>query len=171
MHCVLAHLLWFGRATGAARAVWLESSLTFVIAGAVFVPGLCFCYVVYCRSTCRSSSTFPGMRRVRDGVPRAVPPADLAPPHIEAVSAPDPALAGRTACSCSHPVGFGKFKFIGSAREDSGFSRASHQPDPPSRLAWYGHKAAAAVLKLGLACLFIVEIPLTVLALVPGVSS
>ena len=170
-------LLWFGASDRALRAlVWsgIAASIFVIVGGPFSFPGLCICYVAYLSLDVPIQLNFPWDAALFETafLGLFLPPTLLLP-HIEAVSAPDPALAWAYRLLLFRILfGFGKLKFIGASREDSGFLKGFLVNQPlPSPLAWYGHKLPLVVLKVGLVCLFIVEIPLTVLALVPGVPS
>ena len=65
--------------------------------------------------------------------------------------------------------GFGKFKFIGMSHHDFGYLKEFLIFQPmSSRLGWWAHHLPLAVLKVALLLLFLVEVPLPVLAFVPG---
>jgi hypothetical protein len=65
--------------------------------------------------------------------------------------------------------GFGKFKFVGMTRHDFGYLKGFFIFQPiPNRLGWWAHHLPLPMLKAGLAVLFLVEMPLPILAFVPG---
>src|SRR5215831_12534471 len=67
--------------------------------------------------------------------------------------------------------GFGNFKFIGMSRHDFGYLKEFLIFQPmPNRLGWWAHHLPLGVLKAALLLLFLVEVPLPVLAFVPGPS-
>ena len=66
-------------------------------------------------------------------------------------------------------LGFGKIKFIGSTSKDHTYLREFLINQPlPSPLGWYAYNLPPWTHKLGLALLFLVEVPLPLLALSPG---
>ena len=66
-------------------------------------------------------------------------------------------------------LGFGKMKFIGATRKDHTYLREFLINQPlPSPLGWYGYHLPVWAHKLGLALLFVTELPLPPLALLPG---
>ena len=65
--------------------------------------------------------------------------------------------------------GFGKFKFMGMTRKDSGYLREFLITQPmPTKLGWWAHHLPLPIHRAALLLLFLVEVPLPVLAFVPG---
>jgi len=65
--------------------------------------------------------------------------------------------------------GFGKFKFNGMTRKDFGYLREFLIAQPvPTKLGWRAHHLPLSVQRAALLLLFLVEVPLPILAFVPG---
>jgi hypothetical protein len=65
--------------------------------------------------------------------------------------------------------GFGKFKFMGTTRKDHGYLKDFLIFQPvPTRLGWYAYHLPDVFHRLGLLLLFAAEVPLPLLAFVPG---
>ena len=65
--------------------------------------------------------------------------------------------------------GFGKFKFLDMTHHDFGYLKEFFIFQPiPNRLGWWAHHLPLPMLKTGRFLLFLVEMPLPILAFVPG---
>ena len=100
-----------------------------------------------------------------------LPPLHLLP-DVTAVVAPDPALAWVYRLLLFRVLlGFGKFKFLGSTRQDTGYLKAFLINQPlPSVIAWFMQKLPMWTLKLALYFMFIVEVPIPFTVFVPRLS-
>ena len=97
-------------------------------------------------------------------------PATLPLPELAAVHAPAPAIAWAYRFLLFRVVfGFGKFKFIGSTKNDLTYLKGFLVNQPlPSPIAWYASRLPLWVLRFGMLSLFWVELPGATLTLFPG---
>jgi lipase maturation factor len=100
-----------------------------------------------------------------------LPPLQLLP-NVAAVVGPDPALAWVYRLLLFRVLlGFGKFKFLGSTRQDTGYLKGFLINQPlPSPIAWFMQKLPMWSLKLALYFMFIVEVPLPFAVFMPRIS-
>ncbi|HTB78923.1 MAG TPA: lipase maturation factor family protein [Polyangiaceae bacterium] len=170
-------LLWVSDSDQTLSAlVWLGAgaSIAVMVGGPAAPWALLASYVCYLSLDLPLGLKFPWESALFEAAFLALwLPPTLPLPHLAAVSAPDPAIAWAYRLLVFRIVfGFGKFKFLGSHREDAGFLKGFLINQPlPSRVAWFAHRLPLPVLKLGLVCLFVVEIPIALLALLPGTPS
>jgi hypothetical protein len=94
-------------------------------------------------------------------------------PDLTVSAAPLPALAWVYRLLVFRVMfGFGKQKFLGSTRSDSGFLKGFYIRQPlPSVLGWFAHKLPMPIHKLALFAMFVIEIPLSFAWLAPGTWS
>jgi hypothetical protein len=97
-------------------------------------------------------------------------PATLPLPELAATQVPAPALTWAYRFLVFRVVfGFGKFKFIGSTRNDLTYLKGFLINQPlPSVIAWYASRLPMWVLRVGMLALFWVEMPGAALMLWPG---
>ena len=150
--------------------------LGLVAAGAAFVGGpysrvaFIACYVLYLTLDRVVYLMFPWDSMMFEAGVFAMflPPLHVLP-DVTAVVAPDPALAWVYRLLLFRVlVGFGKFKFVGSTRQDTGYLKGFLVNQPlPSLIGWFMQKLPMWMLKSALFFMFIVEIPLPFGVFVP----
>ncbi len=97
-------------------------------------------------------------------------PASHVLPSFSTVAAPLPAVAWVYRLLVLRViVGFGKHKFAGYTKQDSGFLKSFLANQPlPTPIGWLSQKLPLPALKLGLFLMFLVELPLPIAVFFPG---
>jgi hypothetical protein len=167
-------LLWLGHGDGVLRLLVTLGAL----AGAGVVYGgpssfWCFAlaYVLFVSLDVALRLCFPWECVLFEaGIFALFLPATSPLPELAAVHAPAPAIAWAYRLLLFRVVfGFGKFKFIGSTKNDLTYLKGFLINQPlPSPIAWYASRLPLWVLRFGMLQLFLVEIPGATLTLWPG---
>jgi hypothetical protein len=150
---------------GAGGAVWV------VYGGSWSNLGLLICWVCYMSLNHAAGLVYPwDCLLLEAGFVAVLLPSGHPLPDWSAVALPLPAVAWAYRWLLFRVVfGFGKFKFLGMSRKDLGYLRNFFIAVPlPGPLGWYAHHLPGWALKLGLLCLFLVEVPTPFLIFVPG---
>jgi hypothetical protein len=167
-------VLWIShgdRALRALVALGALSGVAVIYGGRASFPGILVGYVVFLSLDVALRLSFPWecvfFEMAAFGV---FLPATLPLPALAATAAPAPAIAWAFRILLFRVVfGFGKFKFIGTTSQDTGYLKGFLINQPlPTVVAWFGQKLPLWALKLGLLSLFAVEIPGAALTLVPN---
>lgn len=97
-------------------------------------------------------------------------PATLPLPELAATAAPVPAVTWAFRLLLFRVMfGFGKNKFMGASKEDNGYLKGFLTSQPlPNYLGWYAQKLPMWTMRLLLVVMFIVEIPVPLMMLIPG---
>jgi len=167
-------LLWLNSSDAALRALpWLGiAAASGAIVGGPFAAwALLVCFLVYLSLDRPATLIYPwDCLLFEAGFWGMFLPATRVLPALEAVSAPLPAVAWVYRLLLFRVMlGFGKHKFFGTKREDSGFLKGFLVNQPlPTALGLLSHKLPIGVLKLGLIGMFLVEIPLPFAVFFPG---
>ncbi len=167
-------LLWLDASDRALRlSLWsgLAAALSVVIGGPQAPWALFFCYLVYLSFDRAITLVYPWDALLFEaGFWGAFLPATELLPSIDAVAAPDPAVAWAYRLLVFRVIfGFGKHKFLGSTREDSGFLKGFFITQPlPTSLGWLAHKLPMPLLKLALLGMFAVELIVPLAVFFPG---
>ncbi len=152
--------------------VWLgvAGAVGMIYGGAWALPGLLCCYVVYISLDKPIGLIFPWDCLLYESAFLCLLlPRWQALPAIEAVEAPNPLVVWCFRLLIVRVLlGFGKLKFIGSSREDSAYLYGFLVNQPlPSPLGWLLQKAPLPALQAAMLFMFIVEMPLPLLAFSP----
>jgi hypothetical protein len=170
-------LLWLSSRDWALRGIAFIGALAaaLVVCGGPWTPfALITCYVAYLSLDVAIRLIFPwDCTLFETGFFAMFLPATLALPELGAVSTPDPALVWVYRLLVFRVLfGFGKFKFLGSSRDDSGYLRSFMLNQPlPSPVGWAMHALPLWASKATLIFMFFVEIPLPFFVFVPGDAS
>lgn len=170
-------LLWLNASDRALRALaflGVISALAVIHGGPLTPWALAACYAAYLSLDVAIRLIFPwDCTLFEAGFFAMFLPATHALPELSAVAAPDPALAWMYRLLVFRVLfGFGKFKFLGSTRDDSGYLKSFMLNQPlPSPVGWAMNAMPLPLLKLTLAFMFVVEIPLPFCVFVPGSAS
>ncbi len=170
-------LLWFAH-TDAALPAWcmlgMFAAATVIVGGPSSFIGLLACWALYLSFDLPMGLLFPWDCVLLESgfLALFLGPTEVLP-SIAAVAPPAPLLAWVYRLLIVRVVfGFGKFKFTTSSREDWGYLKGFLINQPlPSYLGWYAHKLPMWMLKASLLVMFVVEIPVPVLILIPGYAS
>ena len=154
--------------------------LGLVAAGAAIVGGaqspwaFVACYVLYLTLDRVAYLMFPWDSMLFEAgfFAMFLPPLHLLP-EAAAIATPDPALAWVYRLLLFRVLfGFGKFKFLGSTSQDTGYLKGFLVNQPlPSPIGWLMQKLPMPLLKLALYLMFLVEIPVALLVFVPKLSA
>ncbi|HWE29658.1 MAG TPA: lipase maturation factor family protein, partial [Polyangia bacterium] len=148
---------------GAFPFVGLAAAGTAFIGGPYSRAAFIVCYLVYLSLDRVLYLMFPwdSMMFEAGFFAMLLPPLHVLP-DAGALVAPDPALAWVYRLLLFRVLlGFGKFKFLGSTRQDTGYLKGFLVNQPlPSPIAWYMQKLPMWMLKSALYFMFLVEIPL-----------
>ncbi len=167
-------LLWLSHKNAMLRTligVGLVASLAIIYGGPWTPVAFAACYAVYLSLDRCIGLVFPwDCVMFEAGLFAALLPATHLLPDVTAVAAPAPALAWfYRLLLCRVLLGFGKFKFVGSTKEDWGYLTGFLVNQPlVSPFGWYLHKAPLWALKLAMIAMFFVEIPAPLMAMIPG---
>jgi hypothetical protein len=170
-------LLWLNSRDWALRGIALLGAVAaaLVVYGGPWTPlALLACYVAYLSLDVAIRLIFPwDCTLFEAGFFAMFLPATLALPELGAVQTPDPALAWVYRLLVFRVLfGFGKFKFLGSSRDDAGYLRSFMLNQPlPSPVGWAMHAVPLWASKATLIFMFFVEIPLPFFVFVPGDAS
>lgn len=170
-------LLWLDSSDRTLRALPLlgvAAAVCVLVGGPLSFPGLLACYVLYLSLDVAARLTFPWECVLFEaGFIALFLPATLPLPDIAAVAAPDPLLCWAYRLLLFRVLmGFGKFKFIGSTRQDRDFLRGFLINQPlPSPLAPPAARLPVWMMQAGLWALFLVEIIFPFGVFWPGVPS
>ncbi|HEY2511935.1 MAG TPA: lipase maturation factor family protein [Polyangiaceae bacterium] len=159
----LASFPWLGLVAAAAA-----------IAGGPYSPwAFLACYVLYLTLDRVLYLMFPWDSMLFEaGVFAIFLPPLHALPDVTSVAAPDPALAWVYRLLLFRVIfGFGKFKFLGSTNQDTGYLKGFLINQPlPSPIGWAMQKLPMPLLKMALYMMFAVEIPLPMAVFAPRYS-
>jgi hypothetical protein len=167
-------LLWLHPKDGTLRALiaaGLCASAYIVYGGPLTPYAFGVCYLVYLSLDRCIGLVFPwDCVLFEAGLFGVLLPATLALPDLAAVSAPAPAVCWfYRLLACRVLLGFGKFKFVGSTKEDWGYLSGFLVNQPlVSPFGWYLHKAPLTLLKLAMFGMFFAEIPGPIMLMIPG---
>lgn len=170
-------LLWLSSGDRALRALpvaGIVCALLVIVGGPLSFAALLGCYVLYLSLDAAVRLTFPWECVLFEaGFLALFLEPTLLLPELAAVATPVPIVAWAYRLLLFRVLfGFGKFKFIGSTRQDRGFLRGFLINQPlPSPLALLGARSPLWLLEAGLWALFVVEIILPFFVFVPGVWS
>jgi hypothetical protein len=169
--------LWLSAGNAALKAwtlVGAAAALSIIIGGPFTPWAFVVCYVAYLSLDAGVRLIYPwDCVLFEAGLFAAFLPPIATLPSLEAASLPDPALAWVYRLLVFRVLlGFGKFKFLGSNRDDAGYLKSFMVNQPlPSPLGWAASGLPMALHKLALAVMFVIEVPLPFLVFVPGHAS
>jgi Lipase maturation factor len=167
-------LLWLSTKNGMLRGLVLSGIVAAcaIIYGGPWAPwAFAWCYVVYLSLDRAIGLVFPWDSMIFEAILFAtLLPATHALPDLDAVSTPAPALAWMYRLLVFRVLlGFGKFKFVGSTKDDHGYLTGFLVNQPlVSPFGWHLQKAPLWALKALLWAMFLAEIPLPFLMLFPN---
>jgi len=170
-------LLWLNSGDWALRGIAFAGALAsaLVVVGGPWTPwALVICYVAYLSLDVAIRLIFPwDCTLFETGFFAMFLPATLSLPALSAVATPDPALAWVFRLLVFRVLfGFGKFKFLGSSRDDSGYLRSFMLNQPlPSPVGWAMHALPLWMSKATLIFMFFVEIPLPFFVFLPSAEA
>jgi len=170
-------LLWLSSSDRALRALPIAGAacaLLVIVGGPLSFPALLGCYVLYLSLDVAVRLTFPWECVLFEaGFLALFLEPTLLLPELSATAAPESIVAwGYRLLLFRVLFGFGKFKFIGSTRQDRAFLRGFLINQPlPTPLAVLGARSPLWLLEAGLWALFVVEIILPFGVFVPGLPS
>lgn len=167
-------LLWFNSSHAALLAlpmIGLVAAGVVVYGGPLSPYALLVCYVCYLSLDMPMGLIFPWDCVMFESTVLALfLPATLPLPELAAIAAPAPAITWAYRIALFRLMfGFGKQKFFGSRSQDSIYMRGFLSSQPlPNIFGWYAQKLPAPILRLLLYVMFVIEIPVPFLFLVPG---
>jgi len=170
-------LLWLSDSDLMLRAltwVGLAASALVVYGGPLSPWALLVCYVCYLSLDLMVGLIYPWDSLLFEAAVLSLfLPATAPLPELQAVVAPAPALAWAHRLLLFRLMfGFGKQKFLGSTNKDLSYLKGFLIGQPlPSPGGWYGQKLPVALLQVSVLFMFLVEIPVPFLGLVPGIPS
>lgn len=170
-------LLWLGGGDGLLRLLprlGVVAALCVIAGGPLSFPGLLACYLLYLSLDMALRLTFPWECVLFEaGFLALFLPATHWLPEVGATAAPAPLLTWAYRLLLFRVLfGFGKFKFIGSTREDRAFLQGFLINQPlPSPLARHAARLPVWALQAGLWALFVVELVLPFGVFWPGPAS
>jgi hypothetical protein len=170
-------LLWLDSSDRAIRAwagIGVLASIAIIVGGPFTNAAFVVCYVAYLTLDVGVRLVYPwDCVLFEAGLFAAFLPALELLPSLEAVAAPEPVLAWVYRLLIFRVVfGFGKFKFLGSNRDDSGYLKSFMINQPlPSPVGWALGGMPIALHKLALVFMFVVEMFVPFLVFVPGATS
>jgi hypothetical protein len=168
-------LLWLGHGDGALRALVLLGAacgLGIVWGGPASFYCFAGAYVLFVSLDVALRLSFPWECVLLEaGLFGLFLPETLSLPELAATHAPAPAIAWAYRILLFRVVfGFGKFKFVGSTKNDLTYLKGFLVNQPlPTIVAWYASRLPLSVLRLGMLNLFLVEMPGALLTLWPGI--
>jgi hypothetical protein len=177
LHRRLLHfpsLLWISSSDRALRAIVVAGCLGSILAvfgGPAGYLGLLVCWVCYLSLDVAIEFIYPwDCLLFEAGFLALLLPLVEPLPGLSATALPTPILVLAFQVLLVRLLwGFGKFKFIGMTRHDFGYLKEFFIFQPiPNRLGWLANHLPVNAAKVGLLLLFLVEVPLPVLAFVPG---
>jgi hypothetical protein len=167
-------LLWINHSDAALRAIGIGGMLSaalVIYGGPYSFVGILGCYVFYLSLDLPVGLLFPwDCVLLEAGFMGLFLAPTLPLPELAAVAPPQPIVAWAYRLLLLRVMlGFGKFKFTTSSREDWGYLKGFLIYQPlPSYVGWFMHKLPIALLKVGLFAIFLVEIPVPFLLFFPG---
>ena len=169
-------LLWFDHSDRTLRALgWLglAGAACMIYGGALGFWGILVCYLVYISFDKPVGLVFPWDALLFElGFLALFLPRWNALPELTASAAPAPLLVWAFRLLVFRVLfGFGKVKFAEATKEDRAYLSGFLANQPlPSPFGWYFHKAPLFVLKLSLAIMFVVEVPIPFLIFHPDLG-
>ncbi|HVW28422.1 MAG TPA: lipase maturation factor family protein [Polyangiaceae bacterium] len=167
-------LLWLGHGDGALRSLVALGAVCgagIVYGGPASFYWFALAYALFLSLDVALRLSFPWECVLFEtGILALFLPATLPLPELAATHAPAPAIAWAYRILLFRVVfGFGKFKFVGSTKNDLTYLKGFLINQPlPSPIAWYASRLPMWALRLGMLSLFLVEIPGATLTLWPG---
>jgi hypothetical protein len=167
-------LLWLGHGDGALRglvATGVACGLGVIYGGPWSFHCFALAYVLFLSLDVALRLSFPWECVLFEtGIFALFLPATLPLPALAALHVPAPAIAWAYRFLLFRVVfGFGKFKFIGSTKNDLTYLKGFLVNQPlPSVIAWYASRLPLWALRGGMLSLFWVEMPGATLTLWPG---
>jgi hypothetical protein len=167
-------VLWLSSSDRFLRALVLVGSgaaLLVVVGGPVGRGALVVCWLVWLSLQDAVDLHYPwDCLLFEAGFLALFLPTTLPLPSLEAYELPLPIVAVAYQILLVRLLwGFGKFKFIGTTRKDHNYLKDFLIFQPvPTRLGWYAYHLPDVFHRLGLVLLFAAEVPLPLLAFVPG---
>jgi hypothetical protein len=161
-------------ALGSFAWIGLAASATAFVGGAHSPWAFAACYVLYLTLDRVAYLMFPWDSMLFEAGVFAIflPPLHLLP-DAAAIATPDPALAWVYRLLLFRVLfGFGKFKFLGSTDQDTGYLKGFLVNQPlPSPIGWFMQKLPMPLLKMSLYLMFLIEIPVPLAVFAPRYSA